>query len=244
MNLITSAEVVALAFPDRNFLSAKILDSHIQVAQEAFLRPALGEDFYALLTSLTPEGDNATLVNDYLKPALAYYVRFVILPDIMVHAANSGLNMVQPQGTVIASDRQAGLLRDQARQNAETLLTVAMRYIQQNPSLFPLYEFSSTTRSRTRLLGGVIFSRKRRLSEPPTPSGSSIYGAKFLKTVADVRALATYNNGDIVICLDTNGIYEFSLTESSDDDGEIYLKPNGTDTGRWVRIKELQTVNL
>jgi hypothetical protein len=157
--LITAADVVTLAFNDKNFLSAKIIDANIEVAQEALLRPALGDAFYESLTSGVPAGDNATMVNSYLKKALAMYVKYVMLPEIMVHTSNTGMQVVQPIGTVSATDKQSGTLRDQAKESANILLKSALRYIEANPTKYPLYEYGDTIRATTRVMGGVIFSK-------------------------------------------------------------------------------------
>lgn len=247
MKLITAEEVIALAFTDKNYLPGKILDSHIEIAQEGFLRPALGDTFYAELTAAPPAGDNATLVNSFLKRPLAWFVRYVILPEIMVHASNSGLQVVIPQGTASASDKQAGTLREQAKQNADILLGVAMRYIRDNSQLFPLYEYHETTRSTTVIKGGIIFSRRTPRAEPtsnPATTTVTTVQTGIFKTVDAVRALTAYSAGDLIFCLATNGIYEFDATSTATDDGDLVIAPTGLSAGRWLKSKELQMVNL
>lgn len=155
--LVTAAEVVTYAFNDKNFLSAKILDTNIEIAQEALLRPALGDDLFEALIATTPTGDNKTLVDTYLKKAIAYYVKYAILPDFVAHVANTGLSVMQPVGTISASDKQVGLIREQAKENARILLKSAIRYIEDNSTKYPLYKFTETIASRTNVRGGVIF---------------------------------------------------------------------------------------
>jgi hypothetical protein len=155
--LITAAEAVTLAFNDKNFLSGKILDSHLEVAHEALLRPALGDTFYELLVAATPTGVNKTFVDSYLKKPLAFYVRYIILPEIMVHVSNTGMGMIQPQGTIAVTDKQAGLVREQARENAEILMQKALAYLDDHLADYPTFEVADTVRENTKVIGGVIF---------------------------------------------------------------------------------------
>ena len=245
INLITAQEVINLAFTDRNFLPGKILDSQIKVAQEGFMLPALGDNLYTLLTTAVPSGSNAILVNDYLKPALAWFVRYVILPEIGVHASNTGVQVVTPNGSQTASDKQAGTLREQAKANGDILLGVALRYIEQNPQLYPAFCYSETTRSSTRVLCGVVFSKRRKTANSNASSGvTPILMTGVVRMIEDVRRIASPSDKDIVICAENNGMYEFTIDSSAVDDNDITLKPNTTDTGRWLKIKELQMVNF
>jgi hypothetical protein len=155
--LLTTTEVVTLAFNDKNFLPAKILDSHLEVAHEGFLRPALGDTFYEELIAATPTGVNKTFVDNYLKKPLAWYVKYVVLPEIMVHISNTGFAVVQPQGTIAVTDKQAGNLREQAKTNADILLRKALDYLDDNASTYPTYEAGEAVRETTRIIGGIIF---------------------------------------------------------------------------------------
>lgn len=155
--LLTTTEVVALAFNDKNFLPAKILDSHLEVAHEGFLRPALGDTFYEELIASTPIGANKTFVDGYLKKPLAWYVKYVILPEIMVHVSNTGMSIVQPQGTIAVTDKQAGNLREQAKTNAEILLRKALDYLDDHATSYPNYEAGEAVRETTKVIGGIIF---------------------------------------------------------------------------------------
>ena len=155
--LLTTTEVVAIAFNDKNFLPAKILNSHLEVAHEALLRPALGDTFYEELIAAAPTGVNKIFVDGYLKNPLAWYVKFVILPEIMIHVSNTGLNMIQPQGSIVVTDKQAGILRDQARQNAEILMQKALAFLDDHYLDYPNFSSLDTIRKTTKVIGGVIF---------------------------------------------------------------------------------------
>jgi hypothetical protein len=156
--LLTAAEVISIAFNDKNYLSGKILSSHLEIAHEALLRPALGDDFYAELTdTVLTAGVNKTFADTYLKGPLAWYVRYLILPEIYVHVSNTGLLMAQTEGTATASDKQAGLVRDQAKANADILMRKALFYLEENIDDFPTFSSNETVNDNTKVIGGIIF---------------------------------------------------------------------------------------
>jgi hypothetical protein len=84
-------------------------------------------------------------------------VKFVILPEIMIHVSNTGLNMIQPQGSIVVTDKQAGILRDQARQNAEILMQKALAFLDDHYLDYPNFSALDTIRETTKVIGGVIF---------------------------------------------------------------------------------------
>lgn len=155
--LITATEVISLAFQDKNFMAAKIKDVFIEAAQENYLRSWLGDALYEDLIKGVPAGDNKTLVDTYLKKPLAFYVKYLALPEFMVNVNNTGAQLIQAPGTISASDRQTGQLRDQAMSIAETLMRNAVRYIEANLSKFSLYESENTTRKCSKVIGGIVF---------------------------------------------------------------------------------------
>lgn len=245
MNLITAQEVIDLCFNDRNFLAGKILDSHIQIAQEAYIRPVLGNDLFVLLTSDIPQGDNKYLVDSYIKQPLSWYVRYVILPEIMIHAANTGIQILQPQGAASASDKQAGLLREQAKSNGDILMRVAVQFIIANNTKYPLYDYQEASTVSSKVIGGVVFSRSMKRTPAVRPSiFTSPSTVIMLSTIQQVRDLVAHNAGDMVVCLGNNYIYEYDASSEIEDDGDLILKPANSLTGRWVKTKEIQTVNL
>lgn len=245
MNLITAQEVATIAFTEKNFLPAKISDSHIQVAQEGFIRPAIGSEFFDYLTSTTPAGVYETLNDTYIKPALAWYVRYIILPELMVRATNTGVQLIGAQGTTDASDKQAGILREQAKANADILAGLAIRYLNTNSELFPYYNSGETKDNYSRVMGGIVFSKQREKGGSKQSGVTPILMTGVLRTIVDVRKILTYTQGDIVICAENNFMYEFDESSELSDNGTTVLAPaNISGAGRWLMIKELQMVNL
>ena len=152
MGLITASEAITIAFLDKNFPSAKIKDSLIDIAQEQYLRPAIGDDFYEAINVADPPTQYDDFIDDYLQPALAYFILYLMLPEISMQITGSGINVPQTQTGQAGTDRQREMLRSQALANGYTLLNKAVSYIEDNEEDFPLYEKKCSVKIR----GGVI----------------------------------------------------------------------------------------
>jgi len=67
----------------------------------------------------------------------------------------------------------------------------------------------------------------------------AMYGqSNWYNTLNEIRGLKTHATGDDVGCLVDSTMYEYSATDTNDDDGTNYLKPYNVafgDNGRWVK---------
>ena len=76
--LVTATEVRDTAFLNDNIDLALIKDTYIEVSQEEYILPILTKDLYEAIVSQsaldTLTSVNATLLNDYIKPALCFFV--------------------------------------------------------------------------------------------------------------------------------------------------------------------------
>ena len=94
-NFVTASEVVQNSFTNQATDTALISDSILDIAELAHIKPELGLDFYEELktqnhnSSLTT--DNQTLVTDFLKPALCWFVRFEVMNEIQYNTTSAGL---------------------------------------------------------------------------------------------------------------------------------------------------------
>lgn len=153
-SLITPKQVIELAFSAGNALSpTSIKESKIIAAQEKYLRPVLGKLYDALL-----EGNYPELLEDYLRPALAHYVRYAIIPDISLRLNDKGVQMPFSDHANAASDKQRAELRQQDREDADVLLDMAVRYISEHRDRYSEYTPQKNGRSRTLINGGVILT--------------------------------------------------------------------------------------
>lgn len=159
--MITAQEVIDIAFNDVNFLPSKIKSSYIDIAMYDFLRPEIGADFYDAIIAdqekQTPTPAITTFVNTYLKPSLAFYVKYVAIPDIATSLSNMGLINEFSQTSNTVSDRQRGELMQQTKNNAEALMKKAIDYLEKNSTDFPDYNTEEKVSEKVKVRGGIIF---------------------------------------------------------------------------------------
>lgn len=104
MELLTKEEALQLAFGGNDTVSIRsIREEKIMVAQERFLRPAFGNELYEELES----GKHYEFVTEYVKPALAQYVRYQMIPELMVRLSDSGIVLVSATETEDSTREQS-----------------------------------------------------------------------------------------------------------------------------------------
>lgn len=90
--LITPSRVIELAFSKLEMISAdSIRQSKIDVAQEYFIRPMLGDVLFEQVLL----GQHSLFANTFLQPALAHYVRYGIIGELSVQIGDSGAVVYQ-----------------------------------------------------------------------------------------------------------------------------------------------------
>ena len=89
---MTSSEVAEIAFKSSVGISGADFIPEIAIlsAQNKFIRPALNG-----LYDKIGEGGYTELLDEYVKPALAYYVRYLLLPTISAQVGTVGV--IQPK---------------------------------------------------------------------------------------------------------------------------------------------------
>lgn len=143
--MMTAAEVKSQAIVDSNFDTAYI-DQYILMAQRKYIKPFLGTDFYDEITDeidTTLSSDNDTLLDDYIKPALAHYVIYESLPQLRNQIAKGGVFLNLSETSDAASDLGYGQIRDDYIAKAEALRVQADNFIQEeqddDSTKYPLY---------------------------------------------------------------------------------------------------------
>lgn len=145
---MTVSEVKTLAVVNSNIDSA-YLDQYILTAQRHYIRDYLGNDFYEEIlgqvdNSATLTSDNSTLIEDYIKPALAHYVVFESLPQIRNQIAKGGVFNNTSTTSEASSGLDFGNLRSDYLSKAERLREEIDFYIKDyrktNTNAYPLYK--------------------------------------------------------------------------------------------------------
>jgi hypothetical protein len=138
-NFITIAEVQKIAF-EQAIGRTVIPELYITVAQQAHLRPAMGDDFFARLDAANSGLQaNEVVLKGHLKNALAYYVKFECLPHIGIKVTNQGINFSDGYNSENAGVSGMKTARSAALETAQKLMQIAERYIVTNAADLTYY---------------------------------------------------------------------------------------------------------
>lgn len=85
MPLITASEVIEIAFAS-NIDPLLIKESNIKYAEERYIPAIITKDLYNLV--IASPGSYTTLINNYIKPCLAYFVKYVSMNQLLIETAN------------------------------------------------------------------------------------------------------------------------------------------------------------
>ncbi len=155
MSLMTKAEIVARAFT-RTVSESRIPDDILSACETKYIKPILGEDFYNAVVA-TPSS-YATLLT-YIKPVLAWRVRYMILPELRTELSDLGVNTINiKEGANVDNDLFAQI-RDNTRIVAEEKEKLLTDYLIDNSSSYPLYYPSEDPNSQVKISGGIIMSQ-------------------------------------------------------------------------------------
>lgn len=150
--MITAEEVVELAFGGDAHLDRKrITDGVILAAQNKFIRPVLG-----VVYDLAHTAPYAAFVNEWVKLPLALYIKWLLLPELIVEVGASGVVVRSCEDYVSASSQQLRVMMQRLRSEAEALLDRAVEELEKNASLYTAYSAKDNVRCRTRIVGGVV----------------------------------------------------------------------------------------
>lgn len=165
-NLITAQEVIDLAFAENsNMMAESISETSIHIAEIKYIRPAFGV-MYPLLAD-----KYADFTNDYVKPALAYFVKCEIVSSIAIDMSNSGVAVANPQYQSAATDKQRQRLYDSEMSKAKTLLDFALEYIAENKESFP--DFSGEAPKKHHRVGGILLGGGTSRSQSASIAGEA-----------------------------------------------------------------------
>src|SRR3990172_2214202 len=153
-DLITKEEVIALAF-QRPINTTKIPDGLINSIQVKHIKPALGKDFYNAVTAAQETYD--TLV-DLIKPAMAAFVKFYILPEIYNDISNSGINKIPGINRAAGTNEDLGSARQIALDQANLAMGALTDSLKDNETLYPLYSAGRDPNRKVEIAGGIIFA--------------------------------------------------------------------------------------
>lgn len=150
---ITAEDVIGMAF-SRKLNVNKIPDSFIETAQYKYIRPILGEDLYEAVEADPTSATYATLMT-YIKPALAWWIKYLVLPEIYVEIADTGVKTITNQNAQNVSDQRLIEIRENSRIVAEDKIKQLTEYLEDS-DLTDYYGGSNPDNTIT-VAGGIIF---------------------------------------------------------------------------------------
>lgn len=166
--LITPQEVIDRSFTNGNTDIALVKDSFIEIAQEEHIRPILAGDlddadslYFDIVdqnNECTLTEENATLLNDYIKPCLAFYVKYEMLADMHMNTTSQGIMVNNSQFATGATNEQRADLARRTLSHAQTLRDKMVRYLEDDlrVNMYAKYEAGRNKSNTTLFTGGLI----------------------------------------------------------------------------------------
>jgi hypothetical protein len=147
-DICTIAEVKSLAF-DKPITDTRFKTGLINAIQVKYILPLLGETFY---NDVIANAGNYTALLPFLKPVVAYYVKFHMLPDLSTDVSDTGTNKVPGNNRTAVED--IGGVRQSALDMAQLHVSALTKHLKDNT--YPLYFASSNPDNKISIAGGVI----------------------------------------------------------------------------------------
>ena len=153
--LINSEEVLSAAFSPVERMSAGVVsDAVIEAAQLRYIKPVFGALYDRFV-----DGEYADFVSDYLRDALAYYVKADMAVGMTVQFGGGGMFRPKNDFATSATADDAENVRRVAKRTADMLLDRAVMVVEADTEAFPEYVKSHNIRRRITLRGGVVIKK-------------------------------------------------------------------------------------
>ncbi len=155
--LITKAEIITLAY-NRKIDENQIKDAVIDSAEFKYIRQILTENFYDYVVANT--STFTTLIDDYIKPCLAYFVKYLAFNDFFVEISDRGaFNLNADNANVISNatrtDTEAKILQV-ANIKAEKLTDYIKKQDLANNTDYVLYNDMTDVQTEDEIVAGFF----------------------------------------------------------------------------------------
>lgn len=185
--LITQTDLIAIAF-NRGITVDRIMDSDINVAQWKYIRPALTDELY---TDLINNISNYSGLMEYVKPALAYYVKFVAFEELAFEFSDRGMFQLTSQDAGAVTDTQRAAYKESILIKANELMSVAINYCVQQE----LEKYTRGNAVQPKIIGGFLVERDTGDIVNTDPSNPSAENMARVWYTGDVIYLQEKING-------------------------------------------------
>jgi len=142
--ILISQNYIQDNLPISRNIDFKIIRPNIIAAQETYTQSILGSEFYEHILSafdaatLTP--DEIILVQDYIKPHVAYRTLSMTLPFLQQQIVNKGAQIQREDYSISSSFEEFKFLLHNGDNRAEFYEQRLVKYLCENANLFPLYK--------------------------------------------------------------------------------------------------------
>lgn len=151
-NLITAAEVVAMAFGGEQYVrSASISSASIAAAERKHIAPV----FNALYDAFQG-GSYGEFVDQYIKPPLALYVKLALLPSLYGQTGMEGVVQHSADTYNSAEERVYRRIVQQTTTDADALRALAVAKVELSPEQYPEYDSRVNVLNRVSTAGRIV----------------------------------------------------------------------------------------
>jgi hypothetical protein len=151
--LLTKDEIIAISFT-RKVDTVKIMDKLIESVQYTHIQPFLGKVLFDKVIA-TPLSYTDLLA--YLKPIIAYYVKYYVLPEIWIDISTTGINKVNGNNRTQGQNDEFNQARQSALDMANLNIKLLTGYLNDNYSSYPDYYSASNPANQVKQVAGFIF---------------------------------------------------------------------------------------
>lgn len=150
--LITKQEIVNIAFHGNLPLDdSAVGEATIIAAQHKFIKPVVNGLYPQLLENQYP-----VLLDDFIKPALAYYVKLLVIPTLSANVGSLGIVRWKGDNFTPANQKYVSALRKNTRSEATALMRRAVEHIESTPAAYPEYDPSQNILKTTNISSNIV----------------------------------------------------------------------------------------
>jgi hypothetical protein len=181
-NLITAAEVVSKAMSNANMDTNIIDDNIILITELTHLKPHLGDFFWGELRkkhdASSLSANETTLLENYIIPCLAFYVKYEVLNDMQYNTTSSGVVTNDDDFSDPVDAFELSVLKEDTFRKAEILRKDMMEWLDDDDNVGVYSEYESSENEvhlngdNVTRLGGILaygnkstryYSKQRRI---------------------------------------------------------------------------------
>tara|TARA_B100000035_G_C21016232_1_gene561961 strand:- start:186 stop:779 length:594 start_codon:yes stop_codon:yes gene_type:complete len=171
-NLITAAEVVSKSMSNANMDTTIIDDNIVLIAELTHLKPHLGDFFWGELRKKhdtnSLSANETTLLENYIIPCLAFYVKYEVLNDMQYNTTSSGIVTNDDDFSDPVDAFELSVLKEDTFRKAEILRKDMMEWLDDDDNVGVYSDYESGDNDThlngdnvTRLGGILAYGNKR-----------------------------------------------------------------------------------